>query len=199
MLENWDKVDWTDAYVAHGVDGTRCSIQRYLFNREGFCTDPDMDLVRNPPSASPAASTTPSATSASSTTPTPSAKPTPLPTLSSTAMRLPGNRQSCVVDPSLSLEIACGSAIQICARADINCAVTPSVTTCSVALLNEIFSLYYRANACAESACNSAGSAMLNTCVAKTDVVIGDVCNSSWRGLGVVGVLTARIFRAVLR
>eukprot|EP01134_Creolimax_fragrantissima_P006637 CFRG6637T1 len=40
MLENWNKVDWADKYVKYGVDGSRCSIQHYLYSVEGYCSDP---------------------------------------------------------------------------------------------------------------------------------------------------------------
>ena len=54
MSQNWNVVSWKQDYINAGVDGSRCSIQIYLFG-EGYCpypskatVEPTMELTEKP-------------------------------------------------------------------------------------------------------------------------------------------------------
>ena len=71
MLQNWDKVAWTQDYVNAGVDGSRCSIQIYLFS-EGYCPNPVKPT--NPPTEKQS-TMQPTTHPAKDSTPNPTAAP----------------------------------------------------------------------------------------------------------------------------
>mmetsp|Transcript_23284 Transcript_23284/g.37099 ORF Transcript_23284/g.37099 Transcript_23284/m.37099 type:complete len:526 (-) Transcript_23284:38-1615(-) len=50
MEENWNKVEWSQTYISGGVDGSTCSIQKYLAKYENRCPECTCTVTNENPS-----------------------------------------------------------------------------------------------------------------------------------------------------